>query len=207
MILYVYVHPASSEVVSRVDPDTATLQCATVVLRHPGGPVGFDHRPGDDVIKAVVHDVVAIERANSPAWTPLQANAVSRRTLQSMSRATVTCSVPLPGVLQELETVSANKLQARKNLILARYGKPQMSFAQTAFDDWIAPNDAFTERSARWLVDSCQTFALWKFSEWGMHALILSRSSEAALEPVLQAGETLHIAVRQVKTESELPVW
>jgi hypothetical protein len=208
MILYVCVRPASSEVVDHTDPEIPTLQCATVVLKHPGGSVGFEGG-GDDVIKAIVHDVVAIERANSPGWMQLQADAVSRRALHSQFTSTVTCSAPLPGVLQELEAVSANKLQAKKNIILARHGKSQKPLPRTLFDDWIASNAAFTERSAQWLIDSCQTFALWQFSAWGWdtYALILARTREAALEPVLQAGEALHLPVKRVTSTRELPVW
>jgi hypothetical protein len=177
-----------------------------VVLKHPDGSVGFEGG-GDDVIKAIVHDVVAIERTNSPAWKQLQTDTVSTHALHSQFTPTVTCSAPLSGVLQELETVSANRLQAKKNIILARHGKSQRPFTRTFFDDWSAPNDAFTERSVLWLIDSCQTFALWRFSMRGMHALILARTREAALEPVLQAGEALHLPVKQVESTRNLPVW
>jgi hypothetical protein len=207
MILYVYTHLASSEVADIADQDAAPLQCATVVLQHPEGPVGFNKGLGDDAIKALVHDVVVIECANSPDWMRLRMDAVSSLVLHSQSARGVTCSMPRPDLIQELETVTSNKLQAKKNSILARHGKPYLPLSRTVFDDWIAPNGLLKGRAVRWLINSCQTVVLWRFSVWGMYASILARSSQEALRPVLQAGWTLRIAVEQVHSTSELPVW
>ena len=207
MILYVYTHLASSEVSDIADKDAARLQCATVVLQHPEGPVGFNKGQGDEAIKALVRDVVVIECTNSPDWMQLRMDTLSRLVLHSQSVRSVTCSMPRPDLVKELETVTSNKLQAKKNSILARHAKPQIFLARTIFDDWITPNGLLVDGAVRWLIDSCQTVVLWRFSVWGMYASILARSSEEALEPVLQAGWTLRIAVEQVHSTSELPVW
>jgi hypothetical protein len=207
MIFYVYTHSASSEVIGSADLSATTLQCATVVLQHPGGLVGFNKGLGDDAIKALVHDVVAIECANSPDWRQLSIDTLSSLALHSLFTRGVTCSVPQSGLVQELEIVSSNKLHAKKNRILARHGRPQTPPRRTAFDDWIAADGLLTEDSAQWLINSCETVVLWRFSVWGLYASILNGTSEEALRPVLQAGWKLRVAVEQVHSVSELPVW
>jgi len=109
--------------------------------------------------------------------------------------------------MKELEIVSSNKKQAKMNNIRARHGKPQLPLSQTVFDDWIAPEGLVREHSARWMIDACQTFIVWSFSEWRLYASILGHSMEAVLEPVLRAAKELNIPLQQVQSESELPVW
>jgi hypothetical protein len=207
MNFYVYTHSASTEIVNGVDQDTTALQCATVVLQHPNGSLGFNRGLGADAIKALVHDVVVIERANSPRWMQLKTETISSPAFHSQFTQVVTCSSPLPSLLQELQTVASNHLQAKKNNLRARYNRPHIPLIQTIFNNWISSDGLLVEHVAQELIGSCRALVLWPFSDWGIYANILARSSEEALGPVLQAGTELRIAVRRVKSESELPSW
>jgi hypothetical protein len=204
---FIHLHPASTLVCADPDSDADSLHCATVVLQHPNGPVGFDRGLGHEAIRALVHDVVVVERMNSPAWFELKADALSSPALHSQFSRVTTCTRPLPGVLQELETVSCNRRQARKNDLLARHGKPQLPLASTLFDDWIAPNGLIRKRPALSVVNACQTFVVWSFADWGLFASVLGRSAEEALEPVIRAAKDLNASTRQVQSESDLPTW
>jgi hypothetical protein len=207
MILHVHTPPACSDVADSAAEGAAAPHCATAVLQHPGGQVGFDRGQGAAAIQALVRDAVAIELANAPDWTRLTDGAVSSRTLHAQFRRVATCSAPGPALLQALDTVASNKLQARKNDVLARHGKPALAPAPTAFDHWVTENGQLVPSSARWLVGSCETLVLWRFSVWGLYASILADSSAAAVEPVLRAAEELRIAVVRAASQSELPVW
>jgi hypothetical protein len=207
MNLFVYPHSVCSDVSAEPGADQNTLHCATVVLQHSDGPVGFHGKDGDEAIKALVHDVVVIERANSPGWFQLKRDAVSSPALHSQFNRVITCSNPPPSVIHELEAVSLNETQAKKNVILARHGKPQLPLSRTVFDDWVAPNGLLRERGAIWMAGCCQTFIVWSFSDWGLYASILARSADEALEPVFRAANELNAPTRLVQSESELPTW
>jgi hypothetical protein len=207
MILFVYEDASCSRVCADPDSQATTLHCAIVVLQHSDGPLGFNRRNGAEAIKALSHDVVVIEWANSPEWFQLKMDAISSPALHSQFRRVVACSAPLPAVMQELQSVTLNKLRAKKNLILARHGKPQLPLSPTVFDDWIAPNGLVRRRSAIWMAERCHTLIVWSFSDWGLYASILGTSAEQVIEPVLRAARELNARTRQVQSESDLPSW
>jgi len=207
MILHIHTHSASGDVCSAPESDADTLWSVTVVLQHADGPLGFDHGSGADAMKALVHDVTVIARANSPGWSQLETGAVSSRSLHSQFKRAVTCSVPDQALLKELEMVCLNEKQTKKNELLARHGKPQLALTPTAFDEWIVPDGAIKARSARWLSTSCQVFAVWSFADWGLYASILGRSTEEVLEPVIRAGKELNMPIRRAYRESDMPAW
>jgi len=176
-------------------------------LQHPDGPVGFDNRQGADIIKALARDVIVIERANSPEWLQLKMDALPNRPLDTLFMRVISCSIPAPNITKELEVVSSNKKQISLNKIRARHGKPDSPISKTIFDDWITPSGLLREGTVRWMIDVCQTFIIWSFSERGLYASILGHSAEAVLEPVLRAAKELNIPMRQVQSKSKLPVW
>lgn len=207
MILYVFTRPASTLLSVDAEKNEGDLQCATVVLQHSEGPVGFDRALGADAIQALVHDVVLVERANKPEWALIEARALSSGTMHRQFRRVVTCSVPDAALLRELETVSSNRRRTKENELLARHRRQARSLIPTVFDDWIAPTGLLRAHAVAWLVESCRIFVLWSFSDRGLYASILGRSVDDALGPALRAGEELGIPVRHVHAESDLPTW
>jgi hypothetical protein len=161
---------------------------------------------GSDALKSLVHDVVLIERVNSPGWSQVEMQALSSRVLHSKFRRVATCSAPAPSLVSELETVSMNKTKDQKNQILGRHGKSLLPLDPTHFDDWVMPGGLLRATVALWLIESCQAVVLWSFSDWGLYALVLGRSDDEALEPALRAGRELNIPTRQ-HAESNLPTW
>jgi len=207
MTLYYVVQDLSKVPLVSVDEGGADLECATVVLQHPGGVVGFERDAGTEVIRAIVGDVVVIECANAPHWSTMARQSVASRLLHSKFRRVLTCSDPSSVLLRELESVSLNRVVAKKNEISARHGRPLSVAVPTMFDAWALPNGLVHTRVLSNLVHLCSCVAFWAFADWGLHARIVAATRADAIAPIVQAGQVLGLPVRQVSTESELPTW
>jgi hypothetical protein len=204
---YVVQHIAKASVVEVDNSDVLDLQCATVVLQHSDGRVGFDRGSGAQVIRAMVRDVVVIEAANAPEWTTIKQQLVSSQSLHSQFRRVLTCSGPHDELLRDLQVVSSMKALARKNELLARHGRARADIVPTMFDDWISAGGRVRGKVLAHLVDSCWSVAFWLFADWGLYARLPGRSVESATAPILQASQMLGIPVRQLRSEAELPAW
>jgi hypothetical protein len=187
-----------------------TLECATVVLQEPCdnlpyGPVGFKLDHNFQIVSTLIKDVTALEFDNYPNWKSLREEEITMQTM-SINRV-VSCTNPKHEILSELAKVSENKLRSKKNLILARHGKPLLSMEATLFDGWIGEGNRAKVEIVEWLIDSCETLIFWRHSEWGDYAMILGRTAEQVLSPLQRMCEKLNIKMVQVETHNQLPVW
>lgn len=189
------------------DGETTDLECATVVLQHSSGPVGFERSGGVEALRALVHEGVAIELANGPRWATYSRDLVSSESLHSEFRRVLTCAGPSESLLEELGTISTNLYRIKVNALATRHGRPPVSLAPTVFDGWILPSGRVDWKPLAHLVDSCSSVALWSFSEWGLHAKLLGHGVGGAVAPVFEAGQALSIPLRRVLSEGELPTW
>lgn len=207
MMLYFTTQGLSRVSLFDIEADSRDRKCATVVLGHSGGAVGFDRASGEDAIKAIIQDVVVVELANSPDWAAMDRGSISSKSLHSRFRRVVTCTSPSPELLLELQRVSSNKLIAKTNEVLARHGRPIRPVASTVFDDWILTGDRVRGSAITPIVDCCELVAFWSFSDWGLYARVVASTIENATGAVVRAGRLLGIPVKEVPTESGLPTW
>jgi hypothetical protein len=207
MIYYAMTETADRARVIAPDGTDVPLWCTTVVLRHDSGFVGFNDEEGTPAMRALVHDAVVVEQANAPGWSSTLSPRLSSKAMHSAFRRAVSLSDPRPALMRELETVSTNNVRAKKNVILARHGKPLLPLTPTTFDDWLTADGRVRVRNAAWIAASCDLFAFWSFSDWGLYAQVLSNVADAALARISRAALDVQATMKQVATESELPSW
>lgn len=207
MIFYVMTATVERAPIIADDGSDMPLWCTTVVLRHDSKFVGFNDDEGTPAMRALAHDCVVVEQANSPAWSSTLSDRLSSKTMHSAFRRAATLSTPRPALVDALETVSSNNSRSKQNVILARYGKALLPKAPTIFDDWIADDGKVRRRNAAQIAAACDLFAIWTFSDWGLYAQVISDSSEAALARISRAALDVRATMKRVATESELPSW
>ena len=206
MELHVWIHKGSSLV--RAEPSNGGLPTfATIVLRHPDGPVGFDRQDGAVAMTAFCGGAVVIERSNSPRWTWASQGEVSSTALHQKFKRVVTCRGPRPALLQELESVTANRVKSAKNQVLARHGRPVDILTPTEFDSWVLSDGRIRERSVSHLVGLTDLVVLWSFADWGLFAEVPALSSREARRKVAHVAAGAELSFREVETEADLPHW
>jgi hypothetical protein len=208
MTLYVTIDAASLSERVLLDDSGSALWCATMVLRRPDGPVGFDLREGDEVLETLLGEVVVIEAANEPRWVKLERGGVAASKMAVAGRVVVACSELGDTLLGELEKVRRNQLNMRKNVILARHGRPLVVTEATWFKDWIAEDGRVRESALRRLVAHCAHVSLWSYcSGNGYKGRVLGRSRGEALAPIRRLEGASCVGVVQVERETDLPTW
>ncbi len=189
------------------DGSDVPLWCTTLVLRHDSGFVGFNDDEGTRAMRALVHDAIVVEQANSPTWSPMRGPQLSIQAMRSAVRTAATLTSPRPALMCELEAVSSNNARAKQNAILARHGKALLSLTPTMFDEWLTADGRVRRRNAAWIAASCDAFAIWSSSDWGFYARAISDSPDATLTRISRAALDVQATMKQVATESELPSW
>ncbi len=207
MIFYVMTETADRARIIAAQRSDVSLWCTTVVLRHDSGFVGFNDDGGTPAVRALVHDTIVLEQANSPVWTSMPAPQISIQAMRSAVRTAATLTSPRPALIGELEAVSRNNARAKQNTILARHRKPLLPLTPTMFDAWVTADGKVHAMNAAWIAASCDLFVMWSSSEWGYYAQVLSDSAEKALSRISQAAQDVQATMKQVATASELPCW
>lgn len=158
-------------------------------------------------MRALIGDVVAIERANKPRWTLIREAQVSSTALRRQFSEVVTCSAPQPRVLEELEKVSANEARARQNLVLARHGKASVSLQPSTFDHWLLAEGGFDLGILAWLLEFSELVVSWEFSDRGLAAIVYGRDDASVVAPAIRAAGRMGIELRKVDRDAQLPAW
>jgi hypothetical protein len=207
MKLITFCEAAGRETVIDCNGGNTDLWCATVVLQHDDGHLGFDALHGAETLRALVQGGVLVELVNSPDWFRPDATQLPSQIRRSGLKGAVTCSGPLPPLIDELDTLSLNRRRAKQNDTLERHGRELLALSPTRFDDWITPEHRVRLPVVEWLADGCHLLTHWWFSDLGVHARCFGRTRELAIAPIFRVADELRIPVNQVATRSALPTW
>jgi len=139
MKLYFSVTDAAEAPPIEATDKAFSLQCATVVLRHPGGSVGFDEGDGARIMRAMLLIPIVLEVSNPPGWLRPTLETMSCQSVRGRFRRFVTCEGPDERFVSELEVVAANLKRSKQNEIRRRHEKPTSPLVPTVFDDWVSP--------------------------------------------------------------------
>ncbi len=207
MILHVAFQPAGQSSGFEVEAGDTAPPCATVVLQHPGGELGFERGRGAEALRSLVGDVVVVDRSNSPAWVTIPAEHLDNASLHGRTRRPVTCSRPGAELQRELDAAASNTVRAKVNALAERVGREPTPLVPTLFDDWITPDGRVRVSSAARIVAMCDAVCVWTFSDWGLHPRLVGRSRDDLIARVTQAAASLGARTKVAPLEASLPTW
>jgi hypothetical protein len=205
MILYLCTDAAVLARLASTNPGDPELWSAAVVLKHSDGPVGFDQREGEEILRHLLRSGVAIEVANRPRWESFEDAPLKQ--VRALGRRVVACSTPGEPLLAELAKVSANDVTKRKNAILVRHGRAAADAIPTFFEQWVTDDGRVRGFDLRWMMSHAIRTSVWAHSCWGHYGVFLGSSQDEAVGAAMRLQDELGIPVVRVAAERELPVW
>lgn len=174
-------------------PNDGAGWVATAILAHPGGRLGFEVGSGHQVMRAMVRDVVVLERRNHPRYLTLAEGEISGSALSERFPEVVTVSRPCALVEATLAVVAQNRERAAMNELRRLHHLAAEVLEATPLDVWVGPDGLLVGPSLRWLCRGARAVVEWRSSEWGLYAVLHGLTEAQVRDPLEAAAGQLGI--------------